>query len=36
MKAVTIAEFKRNLPALLDEVANGESIVVQRGQRRLV
>ena len=34
MKAVTIAEFKRNLPALLEEVANGESIVVQRGQRR--
>ena len=34
MKSVTIAEFKRDLPALLEEVAMGESIVVQRGRRR--
>lgn len=34
MKSVTIAEFKRDLPALLEEVAKGESIVVQRGRRR--
>ena len=31
MKSVTIAEFKRNLPALLGEVAGGASIVVQKG-----
>jgi len=34
MKTVTIAEFKRDLPALLDEVAKGASIVVQKGRRR--
>lgn len=34
MKTVTIAEFKRSLPTLLDEVARGRSIVVQRGRRR--
>jgi hypothetical protein len=34
MKSVTIAEFKRNLPALLGEVASGASIVVQKGRAR--
>lgn len=34
MKSVTIAEFKRDLPALLGEVAKGASIVVQKGRRR--
>ena len=34
MKSVTIAEFKRNLPALLGEVARGASIVVQKGRAR--
>jgi antitoxin (DNA-binding transcriptional repressor) of toxin-antitoxin stability system len=34
MKCVTIAEFKRNLPDLLGEVAKGASIVVQKGRRR--
>lgn len=34
MKSVTIAEFKRNLPALLGEVACGASIVVQKGRAR--
>jgi antitoxin (DNA-binding transcriptional repressor) of toxin-antitoxin stability system len=34
MRAVTIAEFKRNLPILLGEVAKGASIVVQKGRRR--
>lgn len=34
MKSVTIAEFKRNLPALLGEVAKGASIVVQKGRNR--
>lgn len=34
MKSVTIAEFKRNLPVLLGEVAKGSSIVVQKGRRR--
>ena len=34
MKSVTIAEFKRNLPLLLDAVAEGQSIVVQRGRKR--
>ena len=34
MKTVTIAEFKRHLPALLGEVANGESIILQRGRKR--
>jgi hypothetical protein len=34
MKAVTIAEFKRSLPELLEEVAKGASIVVQKGRRR--
>ncbi len=34
MKSVTIAEFKRNLPALLGEVARGASIVVQKGRSR--
>lgn len=34
MKVVTIAEFKRDLPVLLGQVAKGESIVVQRGRKR--
>ena len=34
MKSVTIAEFKRDLPILLGEVAKGASIVVQKGRRR--
>lgn len=34
MKSVTISEFKRNLPVLLDEVAKGKSIVVQKGRVR--
>ena len=34
MKTVTIAEFKRDLPALLGAVAKGESIVLQKGRRR--
>ncbi len=31
---MTIADFKRNLPALLGEVAKGASIVVQKGRNR--
>jgi antitoxin (DNA-binding transcriptional repressor) of toxin-antitoxin stability system len=34
MKSVTIAEFKKNLPGLLGEVAKGTSIVVQKGRSR--
>ena len=34
MKSVTIAEFKRNLPTLLGEVAKGDSIIVQKGRSR--
>lgn len=34
MKTVTIAEFKRDLPILLSEVANGESIILQKGRSR--
>lgn len=34
MKSVTIAELKRNLPALLGEVAKGASIIVQKGRSR--
>ena len=34
MKSVTIAEFKRDLPVLLKEVAKGESIVLQKGHSR--
>lgn len=34
MKSVTLAEFKRDLPVLLGEVAKGDSIVVQKGRRR--
>lgn len=34
MKSVTIAEFKRNLPVLLGEVAKGSSIIVQKGRSR--
>lgn len=34
MKSVTIAEFKRDLPALLAEVAKGESILLQKGRSR--
>lgn len=34
MKSVTIAEFKRDLPILLGEVAKGASIVVQKGRSR--
>lgn len=31
---MTIAEFKRHLPALLGEIANGESIILQKGRKR--
>ena len=31
---MTIAEFKRNLPVLLGEVAKGSSIIVQKGRIR--
>lgn len=34
MKSVTIAEFKRDLPVLLKEVAKGESILLQKGHSR--
>ena len=34
MKAVTIAEFKRDLPSLLGQVAKGESVILQKGRRR--
>lgn len=34
MKSVTIAEFKNRLPELLEEVAKGERIVLQKGRRR--
>ena len=34
MQSVTIAEFKRNLPVLLVEVAKGSSIIVQKGRSR--
>ena len=34
MKTVTIAEFKSRLPELLDEVAKGERIVLQKGRKR--
>ena len=34
MKTVTIAEFKRHLPSLLGEVANGGSIIIQKGRKR--
>jgi antitoxin (DNA-binding transcriptional repressor) of toxin-antitoxin stability system len=34
MKKVTIAEFKRDLPILLSEVAKGESVVLQKGRSR--
>lgn len=34
MKSVTIAEFKKDLPALLGEVAKGESILLQKGRSR--
>jgi len=34
VKSVTIAEFKRDLPALLAEVAKGESILLQKGRNR--
>lgn len=34
MQSVTIAEFKRNLPVLLGEVAKGSSIIVQKGRSR--
>jgi antitoxin (DNA-binding transcriptional repressor) of toxin-antitoxin stability system len=34
MKSVTIAEFKRNLPALLGEVAKGDRIIIQKGRSR--
>ncbi len=32
MKSVTIAEFKRNLPSLLVEVAGGDTILLQKGR----
>lgn len=34
MKKVTIAEFKRHLPALLGQVARGESVILQKGRKR--
>ena len=34
MTTVTLAEFKRHLPSLLGEVANGESIIIQKGRKR--
>ncbi len=34
MKSVTIAEFKKDLPALLKDVAKGESILLQKGRSR--
>ena len=34
MKSVTIAEFKRHLPALLGEVAKGDTIILQKGRSR--
>lgn len=34
MKTVTIAEFKRDLPILLGEVAKGESVILQKGRSR--
>jgi len=34
VKTVTIAEFKRDLPVLLDAVAKGDTIVLQKGRRR--
>ena len=34
MKSVTIAEFKRNLPTLLGEVAKGDRIIIQKGRSR--
>ena len=34
MKRVTIGDFKRNLSTLLEEVARGESIILQKGRRR--
>jgi antitoxin (DNA-binding transcriptional repressor) of toxin-antitoxin stability system len=34
MKSVTIAEFKRDLPSLLGEVAKGESVLLQKGRGR--
>jgi antitoxin (DNA-binding transcriptional repressor) of toxin-antitoxin stability system len=35
MKTVTIAEFKRHLPSLLEAVAKGDSILLQKGHRRV-
>lgn len=34
MKSVTIAKFKRDLPALLGAVAKGESVLLQKGRSR--
>lgn len=34
MKAITLAEFKRQLPLMLLEVAKGESIIIQKGRKR--
>lgn len=34
VKSVTIAEFKRDLPALLEAVGKGNTIVLQKGRRR--
>ena len=34
MKSVTIAEFKSRLPELLEEVAKGGRIVLQKGRKR--
>lgn len=34
MKTVTLADLRKNLPALLDEVARGESFLLQKGRRR--
>ncbi len=34
MKSVTIAEFKSRLPELLEDVAKGGRIVLQKGRKR--
>lgn len=34
MKTYTIAEFKRQLPLILDSVGKGETVVLQKGRSR--
>jgi antitoxin (DNA-binding transcriptional repressor) of toxin-antitoxin stability system len=34
MKSYTIGEFKRQLPAILSQVAEGNTVVVEKGRRR--